>query len=611
MKNYTLLLTSLLTFFAHFSHSATFNVANITEFQTALTTAGNNGENDIIVVAPGTYNVSTTLTYYSAENYSLTITGSSAATTILDGGGTIQIINLQTTTASGDITLSGITFSHGRSTYGGVGLNIETAIIQISNCVFTGSVATDFGGGLGIYSVTGEIYIDQCTFTNNSSSGNDAGGLYVGTDGGLISLTNSTINNNSALGDDAGGCMLYSDNAGTVIMHGNTISSNLAAEDAGGAMVYLLGTGASATIYDNVFEDNRAYLGGGGCWIRMPGGGTLNYYNNTHHHNTTDIGSGAGVRIELQINGNMDVTNNLFESDSAGLLNGVTSDGGGLWIEHGSGTINVSQNDFFDNYAYYNGGAAFIYTTDGTVNVSRNRVAGNHASNVGGGFSFASVTGTINSFNNSYYNNLSDASGGGEYFYFDNVAGTTHLYNNIYWHNNPESIDFSGSVSPGLTYCLVEGGTGEAYFGTGCIDTDPLFEDPANNNLLLSWDNYPTNDATKSPCIDAGDPTSPNDPDASVADMGAYYYGAGLGFEQNNDQEQISVFPNPSNGNFSIEAHGNCAVTIWNTQGQLIEEQNFVNKGNVSIATQSEGTYLLRIVTPNGIFTRKAWILQK
>jgi len=31
-----------------------------------------------------------------------------------------------------------------------------------------------------------------------------------------------------------------------------------------------------------------------------------------------------------------------------------------------------------------------------------------------------------------------------------------------------------------------------------------------------------------SPCIDAGDPTSPLDPDGTIADMGAFYYAQGL-----------------------------------------------------------------------------------
>ena len=40
-----------------FSMAANFNVNNPTEFQTALTTAQANGENDTINVAAGTYNV--------------------------------------------------------------------------------------------------------------------------------------------------------------------------------------------------------------------------------------------------------------------------------------------------------------------------------------------------------------------------------------------------------------------------------------------------------------------------------------------------------------------------------------------------------------------------
>lgn len=51
--------------------------------------------------------------------------------------------------------------------------------------------------------------------------------------------------------------------------------------------------------------------------------------------------------------------------------------------------------------------------------------------------------------------------------------------------------------------------------GTGNINADPLYVDPVNSNLHLQSD---------SPCIDAGDPNSPLDPDGTLADMGAYYY---------------------------------------------------------------------------------------
>ena len=62
-----------------------------------------------------------------------------------------------------------------------------------------------------------------------------------------------------------------------------------------------------------------------------------------------------------------------------------------------------------------------------------------------------------------------------------------------------------------ISYSNVEGG----WLGTGNIDLEPEFVDEANGNFHL----LPT-----SACIDSGDPASPEDPDGTRADMGAYYY---------------------------------------------------------------------------------------
>lgn len=52
-------------------------------------------------------------------------------------------------------------------------------------------------------------------------------------------------------------------------------------------------------------------------------------------------------------------------------------------------------------------------------------------------------------------------------------------------------------------------------WGDGNIDADPLFLDPNNRDYRLT---------ENSPCIDAGDPDSPPDPDGTRADMGAFYF---------------------------------------------------------------------------------------
>ena len=93
---------------------------------------------------------------------------------------------------------------------------------------------------------------------------------------------------------------------------------------------------------------------------------------------------------------------------------------------------------------------------------------------------------------------------------FDKLAGATHrVLNSIAWNN---VTDFSGF------------GSGEVLFSNGAhglsglsgnIDTDPLFVDDLNGDLRLQLG---------SPCIDSGDPTSPLDPDATRADMGAQFF---------------------------------------------------------------------------------------
>ncbi len=81
--------------------------------------------------------------------------------------------------------------------------------------------------------------------------------------------------------------------------------------------------------------------------------------------------------------------------------------------------------------------------------------------------------------------------------------------NCIFWNN--EAAEVAVGSATAVSYSIVAGG----YPGMGVLSSDPLFTDPAINDFTLQ---------PLSPAIDAGDPTSPLDPDGTRADMGAYFF---------------------------------------------------------------------------------------
>jgi PKD repeat protein len=92
-------------------------------------------------------------------------------------------------------------------------------------------------------------------------------------------------------------------------------------------------------------------------------------------------------------------------------------------------------------------------------------------------------------------------------------ASSANFSHNIAWSNNPAttSIALSGGSSLNASYndiALPQG----VYPGQGNINSIPMFENPSQGNYALN---------VYSPCIDAGNPANPLDPDGSICDMGA------------------------------------------------------------------------------------------
>jgi len=288
-------------------------VTDNANFQTALDTAQANGEADTIHVAAGIYNISTTttLTYVSSvgENYSLTIQGAGADSTILDGDKNVQIMDINTSSIpddwDADITIKGITFHEGVN---------KTTIV------------TAGGGGLIVRTNLSNINVEDSIFSNNFSAGY-GGGVYANSSHGNVTLTNNTFNVNSALmsGGGAAAYTLY----GNVTLTNNTFSGNSADDGGGGVYARSESQLSKVTLTNNTFSTNAALSSGGGA-IVLTSAGTAILTNNTFSDNTAlDFHGGGAYVLLFHDLGNAVLYNNIIWNNTAG------GEGDDLFVDNG------------------------------------------------------------------------------------------------------------------------------------------------------------------------------------------------------------------------------------------------------------------------------------
>jgi hypothetical protein len=169
--------------------------------------------------------------------------------------------------------------------------------------------------------------------------------------------------------------------------------------------------------------------------------------------------------------------------------------GGGVYCKESSPTL---RSNTIRSCSANHGGGIFCWHSDSPI--GKNIITSNSANEDGGGVWCGTASPLIDK--NTISRN-SAAMGGGVWC----GTGSPQITNTILWGDTGPEI-YGDAI---VRYSDVQGG----WPGQGNIDSDPLFADPERGDFHLQWG---------SPCIDAGDPSSPPDPDGTRTDMGAFHF---------------------------------------------------------------------------------------
>ncbi|MFC1845159.1 choice-of-anchor Q domain-containing protein, partial [Thermodesulfobacteriota bacterium] len=323
----------------------------------------------------------------------------------------------------------------------------------------------------------------------------------------IVDISNLTIENGSS-NNSGGGCYFEHNlsapgtaKAATFKISNFIAQANTAYTFGSGLAIYDWGTdGLSVNIKDCLVQNNSVFL--------------------------NSSGGPAGIYID---NDNGDIEVSISECQI--INNDAELDGGGLYIDSGSGNATLVNNVIADNTVLYdNGGGIIIYNdNDDNVFITRHTTLTNNT-----------ITENLNLGTSGDYLNGSEL-----YVLFDsnNSSSTLNLFNNIIYNTKAgtdlsDDIYISNPNSNNVTIKYnnlndsrfhIEDSTNLVKDATNLDNSDPLFLNPGDYHLTAS-----------SPAIDAGgdsDPLIPvvvpsvdlegvARPQGSNVDMGAYEYQA-------------------------------------------------------------------------------------
>jgi hypothetical protein len=472
------------------------------EWATAISQIKSGGEYVINVVDSFAVAGTTTSTFGSVEDITVTITGVSTTGDPAD----IPSISLEDESSNnGSLLIIG-----GKQIVTIENIDLLGKGITASNTTNTDSLVKIDGGTLNMYG--GKISGNKITRTSSVSGG----GVYV-VNSGKFNMQNATISDNeinitTGFGYSGAGGGVYV-HSSEFTMNDGTISGNkinaFSSSTGGGVYVYNgKFTMQDATISDNEINITNSSEGGSGGGVYLVGAGSKSEFNMTNGiisgniiNSTGSTGSGSGGGVSVSSNTTFNMTFGTIDNNIINIKNNGNGCGGGVDVSSSPSIFIMDQANISDNTINitgdgngYGGGVYMNYNSKFTMNsgtIDHNEIIMTGSGNVFGGGVY--VKGSYTPPSSSFFNmkggeiKRNSVSGDGGGVYVDTYSKFQIETGTVYGNDIGENYNNTATTGAALyvVYEVTDGSTpGTAEYGTftdGAFDSlDDLLELPAS-----------------------------------------------------------------------------------------------------------------------------------
>jgi hypothetical protein len=465
----------------------------------------------------------------------------------------------------------------------GINFSPDADTCRFEWCVLEHSRCAGYGGLL--WMVSAPLTMRNSTCRDNRASVGGVACLQ-----GYVDISHCLFESNSAL---QGGVFFSDFGTGTITdcVFRNNFVPNPDSPYSGGEGGVLLYASHSPLRFQRCDFLNNAALGGGAVWV--PVGDTSLVFEDCRFVGNHADSCGGAMGSQTSSPASAKFVRCLFDSNS------TPGAGGGLLIC--SSTV-IDHCVITHNSASLGGGICLrLNGCPWRPSMRQNTIIGNTAAE-GAGIhlqDWAGVRNNIIAFNHGPGMHLPDAD--------SSTIGFNLLYGNSGGNVTPlgSRVGQSAGVNRNGDLC-------DAYMN---VLLDPLLVDTATEDYHLT---------ETSPCIDAGDPASPNDPDSTLADIGAHYFPhpnrVALAFVSYPSSLILSSYPNPFNPSteisFTMSKTGQATLAVYDLQGRIVKtllakvcaagEHRFTFEG----AALPSGVYFARLSANHLVRTHKLLLLK-